>query len=51
MDIKKYVDQMKKNIPIILLIDFDGTIAETEMMVFKATNMMLEKNGFPAYKV
>jgi len=47
MDIKKYVDQMKKNIPIILLIDFDGTIAETEMMVFKATNMMLEKNGFP----
>jgi beta-phosphoglucomutase-like phosphatase (HAD superfamily) len=37
---------MKSRLPAVLLVDFDGTVVETEMMIFKATNMMLERNGF-----
>ena len=37
---------MKNRPKIVLLVDFDGTIAETEMIIYKATNMMLKENGF-----
>ena len=46
MDIKKTIGDMKNTLPAVLLVDFDGTVVETEMMIFKATNMMLERNGF-----
>ena len=37
---------MKNRPKFVLLVDFDGTIAETEMIIYKATNMMLKENGF-----
>ena len=40
MDIKN-IGGMKSRLPAVLLVDFDGTVVETEMMIFKATNMML----------